>query len=186
MLQRHSSRRQRLDFGAQPLVGANVAIVANGQSDQASPGLTRKCMDALQEVTRGASLVMDANGEIFDEYRNNLSLRGQPGVGDMFLKWVHGNPWTSERCERRRITPIPDDPRAYGEFPLNKALANFDASDRKFVAVACAREPRRAILEAVDFKWWGWREALKAEGVHVVFVDEAEARRGHARHMGHV
>jgi hypothetical protein len=168
------------------LVDTNVAIVANGRSRQASRDLTRKCIDALQEITRGTGLVLDANGEIFEEYRRNLSLSGQPGVGDMFLKWVHDNQWTSARCERRRITPIPDDPRAYEEFPLSPALAKFDASDRKFVAVACAGVERRPILEAVDFKWWGWREVLQAEGVRVVFVDEAEAQKGYAKHIGHV
>lgn len=168
------------------LVDTNVAIVANGRSAQASSDLTRKCIDALQEITRGSGLVLDDNGEIFEEYRKNLSLSGQPGVGDMFLKWVHDNQWTPDRCERRPITPIPCDPRAYEEFPASDALANFDASDRKFVAVACARNPKRAILEAVDFKWWGWREALQAEGIRVVFMDESEAQKGHAKHMGHV
>lgn len=168
------------------LVDTNVAMVANGKSDQASDALQLKSIAALVQLTQRGGLVLDAGGEIFAEYLRNLSLSGQPGVGDMFLKWVHDNQWTAERCERRSITTLHGDPRGYQEFPASNALSEFDASDRKFVAVACAGNPKRAILEAVDFKWWGWREALEAEGVHVHFIDEAEALQGHARHVGHV
>lgn len=166
------------------VVDTNVAIVANGRSEQASSQLVEKCIDVLLMLTRKSGLVLDDGGEIFDEYRRNLCLSGQPGTGDMFLKWVHDHQWNSERCERRSITFLPNDPRGYAEFPLAEALARFDASDRKFVAVSCANQPKRPILESVDFKWWGWREALQAEGVQVLFIDEEEGQRGHARHQG--
>lgn len=68
--------------------------------------------------------------------------------------------------------------------PVAEALRDFDRSDRKFVAVANAAAPKRPILEAVDFKWWGWREALAAEGIEVIFLDEAAAAAGYRQHLG--
>jgi hypothetical protein len=166
------------------VIDTNVAIVANGESEQADDALVEKCIDALLELTRKGGLVVDERGEIFDEYRQHLSLGGQPGTGDLFMKWVHDHQWNSDRCERRAITPCADE-RRYEEFPESPALSAFDPSDRKFVAVANAAKPKPMILQAVDFKWWGWRDALAAEGIQVVFLDERAARTGYAKHLGH-
>jgi hypothetical protein len=165
-------------------VDTNVAIVANGNSEQAGDALVEKCIDVLMKLTRKGGLVLDQHGEIFDEYRQNLSLRGQPGTGDLFMKWVHDHQWNPDFCERRVITSRADD-RMYEEFPSSAALESFDRSDRKFVAVANAADPRPPILEAVDFKWWGWKSALAEEGIEVVFLDEESALEGFQRHLGH-
>lgn len=165
------------------LIDTNVAIVSNGKSPQASADLVMACIDALVELTRAGGLVIDEGGLIFDEYRQNLSLRGQPGTGDIFMKWVHDNQWNSEMCERRTITARSDE-RMFEEFPNSAALQDFDRSDRKFVAVANARTPKRPILEAVDFKWWGWRTALATEGIEVVFLDPVAAEDGYRQHTG--
>lgn len=166
------------------VVDTNVPIVANGNSPQADDSLVEKCIDALLELTRRGGLVLDDGDRILEEYRRNLSLSGQPGTGDAFMKWVHDHQWRAEHCERRTITPLEKDPRGFAEFPGSAALADFDASDRKFVAVANAGNPKRPILEAVDFKWWGWKDALAAEGIEVVFVDDDAAESGYQRHVG--
>jgi len=166
------------------LVDTNVAVVANGRSDQADDALIEKCIDAILEVTGQGGLVLDAGGLIFEEYRDNLSLSGQPGTGDAFLKWVHDHQWNVELCERRSITCLDEDEQVFAEFPPAEALKEFDRSDRKFVAVANAAEPKRPILQAVDFKWWGWKDTLADVGIEVVFLDEAAAESGYRKHIG--
>jgi hypothetical protein len=165
------------------LVDTNVAIVANERSDQASASLELACIDAILEITRKGGLVVDDGGLIFEEYRKNLSLSGQPGTGDVFLKWVHDHQWNPEWCERRAITLLVGDKRGFGEFPTAATLEGFDPSDRKFIATANAAEPKRPILQAVDFKWWGWKDALADAGIRVVFLDEAVAEAGYNEHL---
>lgn len=166
------------------LVDTNVPIVANGKSEQADDSLVEACIDAILELTRKGGLVVDDGGLIFEEYRQNLSFSGQPGTGDAFMKWVHDHQWNLDYCERRPITLLEGDDRVFAEFPIAAALQEFDASDRKFVAVANATEPKRPILEAVDFKWWGWKDALAVEGIEVIFLDEAAAEAGYLEHIG--
>ncbi|GBC60831.1 hypothetical protein DENIS_1790 [Desulfonema ishimotonii] len=50
-----------------------------------------ECVNAVDQVVKNGGLVLDAGDEIFSEYRNQLSMSGQPGIGDKFMKWVHDN-----------------------------------------------------------------------------------------------
>lgn len=167
------------------LVDTNVAIVANGKSEQANDSLVEQCIDALLEVTQNGGLVVDDGDRIVGEYRQNLSLSGQPGTGDLFMKWVHDHQWNADWCEQRTINCLNEDEQSFSEFPNTEALQDFDRSDRKFVAVANAAEPKHPIIEAVDFKWWGWKAALAEVGIQVVFLDEDAAEAGYQEHLGH-
>lgn len=166
------------------VVDTNVPITANGQSLQADDLLTEKCIDAILEITARCRLVLDDEDRIFEEYRHKLSLKGQPGTGDMFMKWVHDNRYNPAYCELRTITCTNEDEQIYNEFPDHPDLKNFDVSDRKFVAVANAEDCKAPILQAVDSKWWGWKDALKACGIVVRFVDEAAAEFAYRKKMG--
>lgn len=165
------------------LVDTNVAIVANGKSEQAEDSLVEKCIDAILNLTKNGGLVLDDEGRIFDEYRANLSLSGQPGTGDAFIKWVYDHQWNEGKCERRSITCLDESEQLFEEFPRGNALKGFDRSDRKFVATANAGE-KRPILQAVDFKWWGWKDALAEVGIAVIFLDEVAAEAGYRSHVG--
>lgn len=164
------------------LVDTNVAIVANGKSEQADEDLVEKCIDAILEITTKGGLVIDSEDRIFDEYRQNLSLSGQPGTGDAFMKWVHDFRWQAELCEMRDVTCLDEDEQVFEEFPTADDLREFDRSDRKFVAVANAGKCC-PILQAVDFKWWGWKDALALAGITVHFIDEAAAEAGYRSHL---
>lgn len=50
----------------------------------------------------------DGNGDsaIVEEYRRNLSAKGQPGPGDAFLKWLLTNEWNPTRVQRVALTPF--------------------------------------------------------------------------------
>jgi hypothetical protein len=154
------------------LVDTNVPIIANQSLDPASippelVGCVSNCVDAIEHVVKCGGLVIDADDEIYNEYRQHLSLRGQPGIGDRFMKWVHDNRWSFPAEDRVKITKIEV---SYEEFPDHEGLSNFDNSDRMFVAVANAHPGNPAILEASDSKWWGWKDALAEVGITVRFL----------------
>jgi len=158
---------------AKRIVDTNVAIMANRATDPELPedliDCAAACVNAISEITSNGGLVLDAGDEIFDEYRRNLSLSGQPGQGNLFMKWVHDNRQGLPDDDRVSITKDGD---SYEEFPTHSGLANFDLSDRKFVAVANAHPVKPPILEATDSKWWGWKDALDEAGIVVIFLCE--------------
>ena len=165
------------------VLDTNVAVVANGKSKQADDSLVDKCIDVVLGLAQNGGLVIDAGDRIYDEYRQNLNLSGQPGTGDLFMKWVHDFRWQAEFCERREINCLDETEQAFLEFPEAEALREFDRSDRKFVAVANAGKVKHPIIQAVDFKWWGWKGALAAESIEVIFLDEAAAEAGYQEHL---
>ncbi|MFL5359008.1 hypothetical protein [Archangium sp.] len=163
------------------VVDTNVPRTANGGEDLRCQ---LACIEALQALMQSGHLVIDDKFRIITEYMKNLSSSGQPGVGDMFLRWVLTNQTNPSRCTWVEITPKQSDSRDFEEFPPDEALAKFDPSDRKFVAVSCAHEQRPPILQATDSKWWGLREALVACGVTVHFLCPEHIQELHARKSG--
>ncbi|HPV04724.1 MAG TPA: hypothetical protein PLC24_09215 [Myxococcota bacterium] len=145
---------------------ANLATQPNPRSD-VSDACVLACVEAVEHVIRSRGLIIDAGDEIFDEYRRQLSMKGQPGVGDRFMKWVHDNRWGLPDSHRVAIT---ENGNSYEEFPTHGGLNNFDKSDRKFVAVANAHVDKPPILQATDSKWWGWKTALAEVGINVRFL----------------
>jgi len=171
---------------ARKVVDTNVPTTANLAVDPMSIEANKincvlACVKSIEDVVKHGGLVIDAGDEIFDEYRANLSLAGQPGVGDRFLKWVHDHRWGFPDEDRVPITKAGD---SYEEFPSHSSLADFDRSDRKFVAVAKAHPAQPPILEATDSKWWGWKGALAEAGIEVVFVCEAWIEQKFNEKMG--
>ena len=146
-------------------ITANKALRPDKLDDELIPCVLA-CIKAIEHVVKHGGPVLDAGDEIYNEYRHQLSLKGTPGLGDSFMKWVHDNRWSS-RVERVPITPSGD---SYEEFPDHPGLRSFDRSDRKFVAVACAHPEKPVVLQATDSKWWGWKDALAEAGVAVQFL----------------
>lgn len=152
------------------VVDTNVAVVANGKTPQADPRCVVACLDALSEVRSGL-VVLDDAMRILNEYMDHLSLRGEPGAGDAFMKWV----WTVQadeaHCERVTLTRRYDrDDGDFLEFPEDPELAAFDRSDRKFVAVALASISGPVVLNAVDSDWAHHHKALQRNGLRVRFL----------------
>jgi hypothetical protein len=146
------------------VVDTNVAVTASGRADQAGPVCVLSCVKALEEITTNGRIVLDSEMLILTEYMQNLSLAGQPGVGDAFLKWVWQYQSVVERCEKVSITP---ENGGFREFPPVPELAGFDPDDRMYVAVAIASPSRPKVLNAVDSDWWNYRHALRKHGVRV-------------------
>ena len=162
------------------LVDTNVPKTANRALAPATiprelTGCVLACVEAVEHIVKKGGLVMDAGDEIFDEYRRQLSMKGQPGMGDRFLKWVHDNRWKFPDADRVTITKHGG---SYDEFPDHEGLAQFDNSDRKFIAVSNAHPDKPPVLQATDSKWWGWKDALAEVGITVYFLcpDYAETK----------
>jgi hypothetical protein len=145
---------------------ANLAAKPDPSSD-VSEACILACVNAIEHVTRKRGLVIDAGDEIYNEYRKQLSMKGQPGLGNAFMKWVHDNRHNQKYCDRVTITKYND---SYKEFPTHEGLNDFDRSDRKFVAVANAHPQKPPILQAIDSKWWRWKDALAEVGITTYFL----------------
>ncbi len=151
------------------VLDTNVAVVANRRADHADPSCVRACLDALA-VVREQTLLLDDGRRILREYLDNLSSTGQPGAGDAFVKWVLTVQADPRHCRTIPITPLRNHPDDFEEFPRDAALADFDRSDRKFVAVALASGLHPPILNAVDSDWRDHGAALQRHGVQVRFL----------------
>ena len=159
---------------------ANLAMQPDPNSDVPDECVLA-CIEAIEHVIKKKGLVIDANDDIFDEYRRQLSMEGQPGVGDAFMKWVHDHRHSLPDCQRVQITKNGD---SYNEFPVHEDLNDFDNSDRKFVAVSNAHPDKPAIFQAADSKWWGWKDALSQCGITVQFMCEGYIKTKYQEKMG--
>ena len=153
------------------VIDTNVAVVANGKHDAASNNCFSACIDALL-AARNDIVLIDDNFLILEEYKNNLSFSGQPGMGDAFFKWLWSNQANTVYCKQVSVTPADCIDRVFEEFPNDVDLKGFDRSDRKFVAVAIASGDVPRILNAADTDWWIFREPLARHGVQVQFLCE--------------
>lgn len=160
---------------------ANLATQPDFDSD-VSDACVCTCIEAVEHITnKRGLLILDTGDEIYNEYRKQLSMKGQPGMGDAFMKWVNDNRYNPEYCSQVTITTNGD---SYDEFPTHDGLNNFDRSDRKFVAVANSHEEKPPILQATDSKWWGWKDALAEVGIAVQFLCPEYVEAKYAEKMG--
>jgi len=160
------------------VVDTNVPIVANGKSHP-GPDCVIACLEMLSEIRSTGVIVLDDAMRILDEYRTNLSLGGQPGAGDAFMKWVWNVQADESRCERVVLTQRNENnPDDFVEFPDDPDLAAFDPRDRKFVAVALASRRRPTILNATDPDWAESYKALARNGISVRFLCPQETGSG--------
>jgi len=156
------------------VVDTNVVLVANKLSSDASAGCIQNCARRLSEICNKGHLVLDDLGRIFTEYRNKTLVRkGQREAGDEFILWVITNQWNPQKCSRVPLTPKEDD-QDFEEFPDHPALADFDRSDRVFVATANAHPDKPPILSACDTDYWKCREAFEQCNISVEFLCEAD------------
>ncbi len=167
------------------VVDTNVPVTANAALNPEAPvdllPCISNCVSAIEQIVKSGRLVLDRGDEIFEEYRTNLSLKGQPGVGDRFMKWVHDNRWSFPPEDLVEVNRVGD---SYTEFPNHPDLEDFDISDRKFVAVAHSHRDRPSILEATDSKWWGWKTSLAEVGITVEFLCEDWIKQKYTKKMG--
>ncbi|MCX7066726.1 MAG: hypothetical protein NTW85_03370 [Methylococcales bacterium] len=141
------------------VIDTNVAISANGINTHASITCQLSCIELLENC-RKLHIAIDKSGLIMDEYAKHLSHAGQPGVGDMFFKYLHDNQYDPvKNIHSVDITLLNDDYRGFEELPIN----TFDKSDRKFLATAIVANA--TIVNATDSDWEEQSELLKTLNV---------------------
>lgn len=151
------------------VVDTNVPVAANGMANHVSEDCVINCIKRLKKVRKTKVLLIDDGMHILQEYMKNLSSSGQPGIGNMFMKWVWINQANPKHCKIIFINALDEKPY-FREFPNDEELDLFDISDRKFVAVAKASGLNPPILNATDTDWWHFREPLQKHGITVDFL----------------
>ncbi|HAN90709.1 MAG TPA: hypothetical protein DCQ33_01340 [Nitrospira sp.] len=162
------------------VVDTNVATTANRANAGASAACIAHSARALQTIMQHGHVFIDQDGQIIAEYRRNLNAKGEPGPGDMFLKWILTNEWTGIRITRVSITRKAEDAEDFLELPSPPAGVYYDRSDRKFLAVSAAHGEHPSVLQSFDSKWWGWRHALEQVGIRIVFLCQDEIQQKHS------
>lgn len=149
------------------VVDTNVAIVANGENQDASRNCILACVVKLRELRDNGIIVIDDKDLIFEEYKRYLSFKGQPGTGDAFFRHLYEKQYDPAKVERVNVTLNDPIEQTYEEFPDDSRLAGFDRSDRKFVAVAITSVNNPPVLNAVDSGWRNFQRELEENGIFV-------------------
>jgi predicted nucleic acid-binding protein len=146
------------------VVDTNVSIAANGRDTHASHTCQLNCVEFLESIISPSSrskILLDATGLMLDEYQRHLNYHGQPGVGDVFFKYLYDHMYLDKKVQIVSITQISDENRGFNELPDNAV----DKSDRMFLAVA--RKAGSAIVNAMDTDWHEQREFIAKLGVTI-------------------
>jgi predicted nucleic acid-binding protein len=142
------------------VIDTNVAISANGRKTHASISCQLACIEFLENC-RKLHIAIDKTGLIMEEYANHLEYAGQPGVGDMFFKYLHDNQYAAKQIHQIIITPSNDQTLGFEELPTNQ----FDPSDRKFLATAVVS--KATIVNATDSDWMQQNKLLENLGIEL-------------------
>lgn len=153
------------------VIDTNVLLVANCQHDEVSEDCVVACIERLQAIQQKGIVVIDDGFRILGEYQRKTSMRPPKGVGDLFLRWLLRQTG-SARVEQITLNETAE--YCFVEFPDSALEPLFDATDRKFAAVAHAHPDKPVIWQAVDCKWLDWWPALSAKGVKVDFLCPAD------------
>ena len=157
------------------VVDTNVVLVANGQHDGVSKECVATCARRLQTIMQEGKLALDDRYHILSEYLKKTTPKKGSRPGDMFVKWAVNSKANATKIDR--VALLEHSERGFESFPDHPELRAFDPPDRVFVAVACAHGASPPILQAADSKWLGWDAALKARGVTVDFLCQADIKK---------
>ena len=107
-------------------------------------------------------MVWDDWFKIYDEYRNKLS---DQDYGMQVIK---------EKMPKARFVPIEYDQNDDGVVPTE--FANFDRSDRKFLAAQLVDVAKTSLVNATDTDWLEIEDELEARGVKIEHILESWLR----------
>lgn len=164
------------------IVDTNVILAANGQHPELSPKCIINCVLVLQSVMASGKLALDDRFRILNEYQNKTDQKKGKGPGDAFVKWALNHNRNAKKVDQ--VTLQEHTERGFESFPDDPDLVNFDAPDRKFVAVSGAHPGKPSIAQAADSKWLDWAPALLRYGIEVDFLCQADIERFHENKFG--
>lgn len=155
------------------VIDTNVLLVANGQHVDVSTECVTECVRRLQAMEKTGVTVIDDDYRILGEYQHKTRINPPKGVGDVFLKWLLRQTGNAARVEQVPLTETAEN--FFVEFPDSTLQPVFDASDRKFAAVANAHPDKPPIWQAADSKWLDWWPALQTKGIRIEFLCPEDA-----------
>lgn|GEM_PF-2840754 len=171
MCDNQTSREAKLS----KIVDTNVPLTAV-TTDVHIPLLCRQaCVQLIARILRGEVIVVvDDQNEVLQEYRRNMHPDPNPsaGLASQFLMYLLTHQWNRERVYR---APLEKDSHGnYLDFPPESALATFDPSDRKWVAIAVRvnREMGQdvRICNATDSDWLNFKQVFAQLGILIEFL----------------
>lgn len=146
------------------LIDTNVAVAANGRDTHACAACQLTCVELLLDIASTQSrkrIILDDSNLIIEEYSRHLNFRGQPGVGDIFFKYLHDHRYMNGTIELVSVNENTDESTGFDELPVN----TFDPSDRKFIAAAIVSSA--VVVNAVDTDWHQQKDFVDSLGVSV-------------------
>lgn len=158
------------------VIDTNVLLVASGMAVQMKPPCLQECYRRLERARDREQVVVDNQFLILGEYQHKLDTRRRPPrLGDAFVLHILQNMANPSKVSTVDLTPTNKAQTTFAEFPPDAALeADFDPTDRKFIAAAYAHSERPPIIEAADSKWLGWEAGLKIHGIELEVLCRAE------------
>ena len=151
------------------VIDTNVLLVANHKAEQASRTCIATCVKIIAQIRQNGIVVIDNQRFALKEYGNKLNEKGQPGVGDGFLKWLLTYQTNPRHCQQVAINETAAGSGEFLEFPTDPALQKFERSDRKWVAIALAHPATPTILNAADTDWKDFESELGVYGIKIQF-----------------
>jgi len=92
------------------LIDTNVLIAANGRDcPQVTPQCRANTIKFLQDFLKEGMIILDNQWLILTEYKHKVNVSGQPGIGDVFLKWILTNLTNPKHCQQILIHPLGED-----------------------------------------------------------------------------
>jgi hypothetical protein len=149
------------------VVDTNVLAIAEGMHAEAGQECVDACRSLVRQVDRGLLLVLDANGEILQEYVSRMRAARTAGLPVKLVKRLLRTHHDPSVCKKVPITPHHDPPGSYLEVP--PPLRDFDVDDQKFLAVAISEGSRPLVYAGLDREWWGRQRDLAERGLNVQF-----------------
>ena len=154
------------------IIDTNVPLKAANThpEDEIDLRCSKSCLSFIEALMNSDDIVvLDSGQEILKEYTKNIDLHSEDSVASEFLTWILRG-ILSGKVEQYEITKNGNN--TYVEFPDSPELKGFDRSDRKFVALARVDPSHPNIYNGSDTDWWDYKDALKKEGVNVIFLCE--------------
>ena len=156
------------------IIDTNVLVVANDMSEHVSKSDVGCCskflIDVYENKNENIIVYLDSLQQILEEYGNYCNHSGEPGIGDVFFRWLHNNQANPDVCCVQEINITNGEHSNYKEFPTIGCLNNFDLSDRKFVAVACSADKSPTIVNCSDSDWYDYRNCFSEIGIKLDFL----------------
>lgn len=145
------------------VIDTNVLMIA----DRRGSDITQLCVDSAIEcvasLSDGNVICLDEDDAILDEYAANIKeIRPYSLVAKLLID-LRQQRYSASNIHR---APLPKNHAGeYKDCPQSLIDANFDRSDRKFVALA--KVTQATVCNAVDTDWFDHADLLCREGIQV-------------------